>query len=37
MARGRVLLQAVEYLAEVEDGNVVVADERLERLEVDRG
>jgi CRISPR-associated protein (TIGR03984 family) len=36
-ARQRVLLQSAEYLAEVEDGNVVVLDERLCKLEVERG
>jgi CRISPR-associated protein (TIGR03984 family) len=35
--RERVLLRAVEYLAEFDDGNVSVLDERLVRLEVDRG
>ncbi|MBI5758597.1 MAG: TIGR03984 family CRISPR-associated protein [Planctomycetales bacterium] len=36
-ANNRVLLHAVEYLAEYEDGNVGVAEERLLRLEVNRG
>ncbi len=32
-ARDRVVLRAIEYLAEYEDGNVGVAEERLQRLE----
>lgn len=34
---GRVLLHSVEYIVEAEHGNAVVYDERLVRLEVDRG
>ena len=33
----RVLLRTIEYLAEVDHGNVVVQDERLCGLEVQRG
>jgi CRISPR-associated protein (TIGR03984 family) len=33
----RVLLHSLEYVAEAEDGNAVVLDERLLKLEVPRG